>query len=237
MIRDRLRQFALPFALIAVCVLPSAGRARADSFDWRNVDGKNYMTPSKPQGPLECQFFGSIAAFEAKIKIAMDDPDIDIDLSERHVLAANLGTFSLFAGAGVLTEAEMPYETVPPVFAPGWEDRTWSITEYQPMGRITDEDSQRAAIQGWLRDYGPLYTQDYHGNTLVGYDDEAAHWIVKETFGTAYCDNGYGYYDYGYMQGRHVVALTGEVRYGRTEFFGPVSVWQGGTGGWGEAGN
>ena len=78
-LRDRLGQFALPLALIAVCLLPSAGSARADSFDWRNVDGQNYMTRAKQQGPGQCWAFAGIATIEAKIKIALHNPACDID--------------------------------------------------------------------------------------------------------------------------------------------------------------
>ncbi len=192
--------------------------ARAESFDWRNVDGKNFMTPAKAQGLNECRTFAGIAAMEAKIKIVLNNPTIDIDLSERQMIYHAPGTngFSLFSAEwynGILKEEDMPYEINPPVFPPNWMDMTYTITAISPTLTITNEQAQRETIQTWLKEYGPLYTENWHGNTLVGYNDDDEYWIFKETYGAGAGDNGYFTYDYGYMQGRFMHALTGDVYY------------------------
>ena len=206
---------ALLIVVIAVWGFVFPLEAQADAFDWRNVNGENFMTPTKAQGPAECRQFAGIAAFEAKIKIVLNDPDFDIDLSERHVVNKAGGTsgFGLFMSTGVLTEAEMPYGVNPPVFQSGWQNRTYSVSQYYTKP-IFDEDQDRLAIQNMLKTFGPLYTEDYHGTTLVGYDDAAQVWIVKETYGSGYGDNGYVTYPYGYMQGRFLLAIAGDVYYG-----------------------
>ena len=187
------------------------------------------MTPAKAQGPMQCLQFASIATFEAKIKIVLDRPDLDIDLSERHLIhnaPSSSGIAQIcgrsIKGKGVLTEAELPYGMSPVVFAPDWEDRAYSCTDYQGLV-IADEDAERGTIQQWIRDYGPLYTQSGHGCTLVGYDDDRQEWILKETGGADIGDNGYFYYNYGYMDGRLVVAFTGDVYYGPTRLPEPAS--------------
>ncbi len=211
----RLSQSALLVVVIAVLSVVFPLEAQADAFDWRDVNGKNFMTPAKAQGHWQCRQFGGIAAFEAKIKIVLNDPNFDIDLAEQHIVEKDPWTsgFDLFQSTGVVIEAELPHGVEPAVFQPGWEDRTYSILIYHRMD-ITDEDLHRPTIQNWLKAFGPMYTEDYHGNTLVGYDDAAQHWIFKETFGSGYGDNGYMTYPYGYMQDRFVLAITGDVFYG-----------------------
>jgi len=208
-------------ALAVLGLFLSPPLAQADSWDWRNVNGKNYMTPAKAQGPMECRTFAGLAAIEAKIKIVLDDPNLDIDLSERHVLQSTHGRsgFPQFSGTGVatgtgiLTEAELPYDMDPVVFAPDWEDRAYSISEFK-VAVVKLEIEQRDTIKQWLRNYGPLYVQHNHAVTLVGYDDDLGKWIVKETCGPSCGDNGYFYKNWDYMQSARVEMLTGNVYYG-----------------------
>ena len=41
-----------------------------DEFDWRNVDGKNYVSPVRNQGNCgSCYAFGTLAMFEARVRI------------------------------------------------------------------------------------------------------------------------------------------------------------------------
>ena len=210
--------------LSAICVIfallgAGASQARADSWDWRDVDGKNFMTPAKAQGPDECRQFAGIACMEARVKIALNNPDYEIDLSEECIAVRRPGMsgYVLAWMTGVATEADWPYNPNgnPYAGAPGWEDRAFSMDGYSTLWLYSDE-AQRAQIQNLIKTYGPLFTQDYHGSTIVGYDDDAQHWIVKETYGEDWGDNGYAYYQYGYLDpsaeyGRFVQYMTGDV--------------------------
>ena len=41
-----------------------------EEFDWRNVDGKNYVSPIRNQGSCgSCYAFGTMAMFEARVRI------------------------------------------------------------------------------------------------------------------------------------------------------------------------
>src|SRR5262249_41965205 len=67
---------------------PAAGAATAgsgapSSFDWRNVDGKNFITPIRDQGGCgSCVAFGTIATVEGTARVTRHDPNLAIDLSE-----------------------------------------------------------------------------------------------------------------------------------------------------------
>jgi C1A family cysteine protease len=55
-------------------------------FDWRNVSGKNYVTPIRDQGDCgSCVSFGCIASVESALCIQKNQPDADINLSEAHL--------------------------------------------------------------------------------------------------------------------------------------------------------
>ena len=47
-----------------------AAQALPEEFDWRNVDGKDYISPIRNQGSCgSCYAFGTLAMFEARIRI------------------------------------------------------------------------------------------------------------------------------------------------------------------------
>ena len=55
------------------------------SFDWRNVDGANYVSPIKDQaGCGSCVAFGATAVLESMVRIQAKQPALIVDLSEAH---------------------------------------------------------------------------------------------------------------------------------------------------------
>ena len=53
------------------------------AFDWRNVNGANYVTPIEDQGGCgSCVAFGTVATLEAAYQVSRGDPNSGIDLSE-----------------------------------------------------------------------------------------------------------------------------------------------------------
>ncbi|MFA5031641.1 MAG: C1 family peptidase [bacterium] len=97
------------------------GKLKA-AIDWRNYNGKNWMTPVKNQGNCgSCWAFGTIGGFEARLKIAYEKPDTNIDLSEQFLVSCDdgnggcmggsLGTAATFVQAtGVPPELCFPYQ-------------------------------------------------------------------------------------------------------------------------------
>lgn len=61
-----------------------------DNFDWRNVNGQNYVTSVKDQGQCgDCWAFGATATLEGNIQTYYNDPSINPDLSEQDLTSCD----------------------------------------------------------------------------------------------------------------------------------------------------
>jgi hypothetical protein len=64
-----------------------------ERWDWRDVEGVDWTTPVRDQGPCgSCVAFGTMGAFEARINIFSDSPGQDLDLSEQHIFSCGFGS-------------------------------------------------------------------------------------------------------------------------------------------------
>jgi len=97
-------------------------------FDWRNVNGHNYITSVKNQYYCNsCWAFAAVAQFESAVKIYSDLPLLPIDLSEQELVSCDtnyLGCeggnfpYEYFALNGVVDEQCFPYDTSQTVALP-----------------------------------------------------------------------------------------------------------------------
>ena len=105
--------------------LPKRKNPPPESWDWRDVDGHDWMTQPKSQGSCgSCWAFAEVGAFEARIKIVNNIPDdrYNPDLSEQFMTSCDDGNFGCDGGrasyasmflieTGVPDEACYPYKT------------------------------------------------------------------------------------------------------------------------------
>lgn len=92
------------------------------SVDWRNKDGRNWVSPIMNQGACgSCVAFASIATLETQLNITSLVPNLNMQLSPQHLFACGGGYCSFgwrpepaakhLMKVGVVDEACMPYES------------------------------------------------------------------------------------------------------------------------------
>jgi putative hemolysin len=85
--------------------VPPLDGAPPASFDWRNYQGSDWMTPVKDQGNCgSCWAFSAVGVSEAAHNIANNDPNLDKDLSEQYLVSDCSGSGTCCGGykAGAL---------------------------------------------------------------------------------------------------------------------------------------
>lgn len=103
----------------------SLSGAPPNSWDWRNVNGIDWVTEVKDQDNCgSCYAFAVTAAMETVYNIQKNDPNIDLDLSEQFILSCSMsppwnnkgccygfigGTLSFLKTEGVPSENCFPY--------------------------------------------------------------------------------------------------------------------------------
>jgi C1A family cysteine protease len=143
-------------------------RGIASRWDWRNVNGQNYVTAVKDQGGCgSCVAFGSIATAETALRVEQQTPSLAIDLSEAqlfycegraHGRNCDNGwwpdqALQCLANPGVADDPCFPY-------TPGdqncnlcanWELRVTKVANFHKL-------SDHAAMKSWLSTHGALVT-------------------------------------------------------------------------------
>ncbi len=126
-------------------------RKAPSDLDWRNVDGHDWMTQPKSQGQCgSCWCFGAIGAFEARLKIANNEPDdrYSPNLSEQFVVSCDMTNYGCNGGSGgrasqYLVDVGVTDEACYPYIA---KDRISGA----PCGnRCTDWESRITKAIGW----------------------------------------------------------------------------------------
>jgi len=137
------------------------------SFDWRNVNGKNFITGVRNQGGCgSCVAFGATAAIEGTLRVSIGDPTYPTDLSEAHLFhcharaqgrRCNNGwwvppALDCYKNPGVATEDCYPYTASDQNctnLCTDWASRVTRISAWHTISSIT-------AMKEWLSTRGPL---------------------------------------------------------------------------------
>lgn len=198
-------------------------------FDWRNVDGKNYVTPVRNQGQCgSCWAFSVVGALESLALIELDMPGTDLDLSEQTLLSCSIAGDCVKGGlldtaAEYIQKSGLPKEQCYPYLAYNTEcglickesfgfHSSYNIKNWVYISKGTAPDLN--LLKSMLASLGPLsveylvyedfyyyqsgiysYTsgdfQGEHGVVLVGYDDREQYFIVKNSWGEDWGEDGY----------------------------------------------
>ena len=168
-----------------------------DRFDWRDYVN---LPPIWLQGGCgSCWAFSAIGAVEGTSLVEHGNTP---DLSEQAMVSA-CGCSGTCDGGwphyvlkytknnGAPDEACFPYVASDAACTrcSGWEQRLWQIGYYGSVGSGIDE------IKRALICHGPLSVCSKHWShciVLVGYDDSAGSWIIRNSHGTGYGTGGYG---------------------------------------------
>jgi fibronectin-binding autotransporter adhesin len=171
---------------LAAGALLAASRASADDFDWRNVNGQNWLSSIKSQFGGTCWAFGSMGTVETHYMITRNDWSYQPDISEQQVVwetnpdmgntggGYEMNALNYATTHGIVSDAECPYQPSSPdvgiapywPLASGWANRVWKNVG---DGAIT---SDIATIKSKLKTNGPLLTAIASWNDLYSTVDE-----------------------------------------------------------------
>jgi putative hemolysin len=137
-----------------------------ETFDWRNKDGQNWMTPIKDQGVCgSCWAFAAVGTVEPQYNIFANDSNIDLDLSEQYLVSCSgagdcdgglvEGALEFVRDEGITDEACFPYTATDSPCEDkcfDWNHRLYRIDD---TGYVPDNIT---IIKEYLIEKGPLAT-------------------------------------------------------------------------------
>ncbi len=121
--------------------------AAPSSFDWRNVNGQNYITPIRDQGGCgSCVSFGTTAAVEGTFRVQRGSPGLNVDLSEASLFfCIGPASGASCSGGWYMTPAMDGYKNtgVP-------DELCFPYTDHQQScGQCSDWQGRATRITGW----------------------------------------------------------------------------------------
>ena len=218
-----LKQRALGVSGSVMSLAVGATASLPASLDWRNYNGKNYVTPVKDQGDCgSCWVFATTGGLESYVLRTQGQ---SLDISEQIVLSCSnagscdwggdpSGAAAFMQATGVGPESAYPYTQTDgncSKAAAGWQKGAERIGKWTS---VTGATATADALKHALFAYGPLPTtlqvyDDFfayvygvysytggplaggHAVLLVGYDDVNQCFIVKNSWGPDWGENGY----------------------------------------------
>ena len=168
-----LHQTCFLSAILAASMFLSARPLAAEEFDWRNVNGQNWLSPVQDQGNWgTCWAYAACGALEAKYMLTRDDASYTPDISEQQLVwetNPDLGngvtggkacnSLNYMTSHGVVLDSEIPTirtdnrQAGDPWLSAGWENRVFkSTSNYNEFA----EDTNLGYIKACLKTYGPL---------------------------------------------------------------------------------
>ncbi len=207
--------------------------------DWRDHDGENWITSVKNQKTCNsCVSFAACGAIEARVRIENSKPDAMIDLSEAQLFYCgapnSCGTGWQPAAAmefarqhGIGLESDFPYQPgnqacrmIPPVVQLNGHGRAATMVERKRALMGGPVIAGMAVFQDF-RSYGSgVYRhvsgnlEGHHAVCVIGFDDQRGCWIAKNSWGSAWGDDGFFRIAYGEcgIDSQFTFTIPGRVR-------------------------
>ena len=200
-------------------IVTKSVKAAPSSVDWRD-NGGSFVTPIRNQGQCgSCWAFSMTAGLEAYALRQNNTPNTNLDLSEQVLISCsgvgscNGGTINpdYLQSTGLPKESAYPYTATDGTCASaasGWQNSTYKIDSWGSV------DQTVTALKSAIANYGPVpaafmvyqdlmhYTGGVYSFTsgkklgghailVVGYNDDGQYFIVKNSWGTSWGENGY----------------------------------------------
>jgi C1A family cysteine protease len=190
-----------------------------ESVDWR-IGG--WVTPVRFQSSCQaCVAFALCASFESRVRIGKNDSALDLDLSEADLFfggGRSCGTGWQFEPAlirsrdfGVGVEAAFPFtggtehaiQIPPAVRLTGWdsgtsvEARKNALVNNGPIIGGMDTYQDLSYYKSGVYEYVTGDSTGKHAICIVGYDDNADCWIVKNSWSDNWGEDGFLRIKYG----------------------------------------
>lgn len=205
------------------------GAALPTQFDWRDVSGKNYISSVKRQRCGDCWAFAAIGAMEARMAID-GQPGEDLSeqlLVSNCCSTGSCGGGYIVATSRFIRDTGSPDEGCYPYLGRdsdcGQACGDWRTTA-RKMNSYTRVSQTVSALKNALYTRGPInvgmmvysdfssynsgiYEYSYgsreggHAVLIVGYDDDSQCFIVKNSWGTTWGENGYFRIAYSQVDG------------------------------------
>ena len=207
---------------------PAASAGRATSVDWRNRWGWPWITQTQDQNPCQaCWAFTATAVVESMVRIEhavwskRSEGDVHDGMGTQCDSLGNVpAALNWVKNNGIADPACYPWRTNNPPYTPTADraGRTVKIPSYTGLG-----DVERQKV--WIDAVGPIgvcfavydsffgygsgvYHRlaapndrgGYHCVMIVGYDDAQRAWLIKNSWGTAWGMNGFGWIGYGEVE-------------------------------------
>jgi C1A family cysteine protease len=203
-----------------------AGIGAPASVDWRNKGGDWTTQPKDQKSCGSCVSFATCGTLEARINIACNNPNLDVDLSEAHLFYCGCGNccdpgwnfppaLDFCKNTGVGKEASFPYTPGNQPCKAGVQPYA-KITNWTAVLGVADRKNVLATkgpmvggmqVFNDFRSYnGGVYRhttgefKGLHAIGVVGYDDVQQCWICKNSWGTGWGEGGFFRIGYGECQ-------------------------------------
>jgi hypothetical protein len=195
-----------------------------EQYDWRAVGGMNWITKIKDQESCgSCWAHATLASVEAVYNIESGSYH-ETDLAEQYFVSkccrwegdCNGGfprrvLYNLKHQEGSTEEEYFPFIAKNSACSPyaGWDKHTWKIDDYDRVDPILGKNDNKKIKQEIICKGPVISCGGGHCVLIIGWDESTHEWIIKNSWGTDWGDEGFGRISYDYPWAEKVYSLHG----------------------------